>query len=614
MSINTELILGFLALLQVIFLPGYLFLKLIKYKSNNISICILAFSLSMVINFFIVYLMTLLGIFTPFYIRILLLIELLFFFILIKTGSKQYSIKTFFNYLKTIDNYELIAVGLLIYAVIFAVVHLFSVFTGWDTICSWNPWAIEWFNGLIPKTGSYPQLIPANISIIYAIIGFPLQFFACFFWASILFFTLLIPYSIAKYDRNNKDKWILSVIGVLFFVTPLTNDVGYADLPVAFMGFVSFYPLLSLKFEKITGNSVLYKKIIVTGILTGGAAITKQAGGFILIVIPIILWLYIFYNNSKYNIKTKLTATLSLIIISLMIPASWYMYTYYTKIYSSNTSGLLALTWSGGFINLLKWAIIHKFKLLNFIILAISIIFTWKSKFCKTISILIVIPYFIIWLLCFGYDARNISILLPFAGILFGFTIHSIITWVSPYNLYLINKLKIILDFIALIVKKTINYTLNIPFKIYGKKIYRLPIYILFFILIIFCPLFSKENLLNFQNYRAITKIGGRKYSTVNKKIYQMIKKKEVKGNIFTNYALSTYLPVIGNKFIHIGSATKFPDDKYLKEHNIEYMLLTYLSSDDINKINKLIANNTVKTIFSYRKVYFLKIVNSDAK
>ena len=604
--LNFTIIFGFLSLAQTIFLPGYLLLKILQIKLDYITTAIISFVLSLFINYLLVFSMVLSNTFSTFNVRIVLCIEIIFFLLLLLKNKNNTSNFNKMLWLKNVKTYEIIALGLIIYTVCYSLGNFGHVFKGWDTICSWNKWAINLYDGILPVgTGTYPQIIPSNFAIMYAVTGYPLQFFPYFMWNVIPIYCLLIPYSMAKSYKKNENEFYLSVIGVFFFIMPLIRDAGYADLPVAFVSLASFYYIFIISKSKNIDTSI-FKNAIILGIVLGCATVTKQAGLFILIVSPVFIYLLIIKNKQKRSSKFKIIIFTIPLFVSLSVVISWYFAARYLP-RDNNINHLLNLTWSGGFLGLINWAIIHKFKLLNFIILLISISFSWKSKFCRSISLLVVIPYFIVWILCFGYDARNISVLLPFAGILFGFALSKIISLMSPLDTDILTKIKKVLFYICNIAHGIIIFIFTKLINKKAKKIYVLSSLILFF-LFLFCPLFSKDNIVAFQNYMAISSIGGSKFSKANIKIYKMIQENEIKGKVFTNYQLSTYLPAIGDYFIYKGINSKFPNKKFIDEHNIEYLLLTYLSNSDILEINKHIKSGYFKQIYNHRKVYLLKI------
>jgi len=108
-----------------------------------------------------------------------------------------------------------------------------SVFESYDTIISWNKWAIDWANNSLPtSTWRYPQLLPANWSIIYVLMGTTtVQFFVK---AMMPFFTLFILLMIIDlgFAKSNPGFFIGSAITYFVikkFLGPFVIE-GLADM------------------------------------------------------------------------------------------------------------------------------------------------------------------------------------------------------------------------------------------------------------------------------------------------------------------------------------------------------------------------------------------------
>ena len=612
--INTTFIFGLLSIFQAVFLPGYLFLKLLKFKTDKLTQAILSFALSMIVNYFIVFFMVLIGIFTTFNIRILFFIELIIFFILVYRNRQNKSFHDYKtnlqNWLSNLSNYEIIAFGILLYSFIFALIHLFGTFTNPDAVWSWNRWALEWYNGSIPDTrsagGPYPQLITACTAIMYSITGYKFQFFPYFALASFPFFTLLIPYSLAKLDTDNSKSWNLSVIGVLFFISLMMREVGQADIPVAFMGFVSFYFIYITKFKKHTSKIDLYKRLFIIAILIGGTTLTKQAGWYILAISPIFIWAYIFRNKTNYSYKFIISSVTSTIIIALILAGSWYIYIMYLNTYSQNFNELVHLTDTHSILSK-----INKFKWSNLLILILSIAVTWRLKFCRFISVLVVIPFFIIWFHCFGYDKRNIALLLPFAGCIFGFALCIVVNFLSSFNSKTLKIIRYLIYFIChKIAFRIIKTLVDFHITIIQKKKFKYFSFIFIFLLILFCPLFSFNNLNNFHTYRIISTLGGRNISSVRLIIYNMKKNNELDGKVYTNYQYDRWLPDSFLKNYIVGDTWEvvIPKESFIKENNIKYIIAAWPSASNCSKIKKAIEKGYLKIIYKKRDFTLYKL------
>ena len=163
--------LGWLAFFQMSFLPGFLLISILKIRVRSIiEKIIFIFSLSLIINFILVFLLTLTKLYQPVYCYVIFISELIIFLIVVKNQPLTVDIflpkKSSFLY-----NLGAIVVEIVIFRFFLLFIQnlsLNSVFLTGDAIDSWNQWAIQWARNQIPKlTYHYPQLIPANWSLTY---------------------------------------------------------------------------------------------------------------------------------------------------------------------------------------------------------------------------------------------------------------------------------------------------------------------------------------------------------------------------------------------------------------------------------------------------------------
>ena len=600
---NITLILGLCSLLQGLFLPGYLLLRILKYKADKLTITIISYGLSLVINYYLVLITVSLGIFNTSLVRMFFAIELVLLFYFCRSKIKSPS---FFNTLKiSFTNPKTIAIGVLIGIISYIIANSFyvSVFTNWDAVVSWNRWAKEWNAGILPHTWGYPQLLTTNWALMYKLIGEKIQYFPYLLCSSFTFYSLLIPFSLAKIDIKNKESWYFAVVLVLILINPLIGDKGYADLPVALMGFLSVYVIITTIFMDSTDT---YKKaLLIAGVLLGGAASTKQAGIFIVTISPFIVWKTISYNKSIILSKgKKIKYILCMLCTAIIIFMPWYIYCnwlIHTGRDAGVTNMLLHLTWQDGFFSLIKHAIISKFHILRFLILILAVLFTWKNSFCRFFSYTIIIPYFLIWIFMFGYDARNASILLPFVGCIAGFAVQNIVFYLNHkknkvlfFLKFLINKLCLLASIIIDILIKIINTILN------RKYFYKISLIII--LLILFLPCFSSKNIEARQN-RYLLNI----YKpVVNHKLYEMVKNKQIDGKIFTNYGVICHMPLLED--ISIQNGGPWFSYEIVKKSKAKYLLLMPLSEKYKSKLENEINKGYYKRIFECKGYEFLLV------
>ena len=560
--------------------------------------------------------MVILGIFSTQNIRVVVFLEFAAFIVIILKNRtfKQFSTNNMLNWIKKLSNYEIIAFFIIIYALIFSIIHLFGTFTDCDAIWSWNRWANEWYMGAIPDTrpagGPYPQLITACTAIIYKISGYPFQFFPYFTLSLFPLFCLLIPFSLAQLDTRNSKSWFISVIGVLLFISLVMREVGQADTPVAFMCFSTFYIIYITGLKQNSSKNNLYKSFIIMGILIGGATLTKQAGWYILSISPILIYFLIFKENKSYNFKKYIKYTAIALAIALIMAGTWYLYIIYLQTYSQNFNYLVHLTDKFGF-----WHKINRFKYLNAIILLIAIVISWRNKLCRLLSVMIIIPFFVIWYHCFGYDKRNVALLLPFSGCILGFSIQVIVNFINNYpKNKMIDYLTLITDLVCQkIAKELILNTLIHLFNNFLKnKKVTYTCFTIFFLFLIFCPIFSFYNLKAFQTYRTVSTLGGKKPSKIRLKIYNMLKANKLNGKVYTNYQYDKCLPnnFRKNYIFSDNWEDLFPTEESVKNDNIKYLFISWPSNSALEELKRKEKNKEITQIIGSKDFYLYKLCN----
>lgn len=291
--------------------------------------------------------------------------------------------------------------------------HIGESFTLWDSIVSWNRWAVEFtkyeYN---PYNAAYPVLYPAIWSIIYQIQNnSDLWITAKVTLMVIPTFTIIILLGII----NNKK--IIFPFVIIIFLIPYYIYAGYLsnglmDIQVMLFG------LLSLILLKIADDEYgkdysfyLYSAILLAGL----ASIVKQSG-IIFLIFVILYSTFIGYKRVK-NVK------LLFLIISLsMLYMTSFLILFYSHgdniigniNYLENLSSRTGNDLFSNFYTLWKKFASTAFPngnlhLYIFLLgMALNFLnFSIKRNFIGIMSILFCIIGFIIWANYFSYDNRN---------------------------------------------------------------------------------------------------------------------------------------------------------------------------------------------------------------
>jgi hypothetical protein len=354
------LILGFFSILQVLFIPGFLLTIFLRLELTFLKRITLSSGISLLFNYCIVSIFIIFGIYCRTTMLILLGLEaivllylyrqrlsfifkipsrdfakvLLVHFASLTKRVNEYSDKAT-NKLSNNNKYLLFSSLLIFIAALSIVILSFSrafhsigdVFETCDAIASWNRWAIEWSQGHFPvHTYHYPQLIPANWSICYVMIGETLEIFPKIANAFI-YPMLILAIFLWGVEKRSPGMLLGCVVTALSFMSAFREYLydGYVDISVAYM---LILPLYCLFLASRKENKADFKKYLFIGMLLAfGAALTKQAGLLIVIGYPIFA-LYLIKSMGYKSIKISRGLLIYLALIFICILPSYFYQEY----------------------------------------------------------------------------------------------------------------------------------------------------------------------------------------------------------------------------------------------------------------------------------------------
>ena len=298
------------------------------------------------------------------------------------------------------------------------------MFTQWDSVVSWNRWATEWFSGEFPSnTSRYAQLIPTNFAVSYAILGgTKVQFFAKSIMPLFNLFILLLIFDLGLESKNNG--YFIGVVAARYTIKKFLGSYiasGYVDVALAFFTLITVYSLLKATHISDSDRKLVYVRLGM--IFAAGAALTKQNGLFVFSVYPILAFLVLrndFINQSRKKLILEIVKWFG---FCLLIIFPWYLFNEY-RIYTgknvTNISFLVGDRHEGR--NLLERLIRANGLLEEYALLFpfILIMLPFVDTTILWITLLVLIPYSIIWALGFSTFPRNLSIAIPLLGLVTG--------------------------------------------------------------------------------------------------------------------------------------------------------------------------------------------------
>jgi hypothetical protein len=445
-----EFVLGLLGIIQITLLPGLIVLRLFRLRTNLLDKVLIVFGTSLIANYCVVFLLTLLGIYTRTALAVLIAVELIAIAWLYRrdlvTPARNileaaqdgiYDASSLFFPRRQSGGisvfYYFIVILLLLasarsilWAVNLFIQNLGTVFSTWDAVVSWNSWATTWAAGQIPLGSDlYPQLVPANWSITYVLLGgTTLQFFAK---AIMPLFALMILLGLFNLVLLTKEFYFLLSIILLqpllkkFLNTGLYN--GYVDIAAAFFTFAVLYILL--KAHGTPDNEQRSRLYILGAVFTAGAAVSKQTGVYIALCYPVLVIADVYF--SKYPLdKKRLQTWIAVFAVVSLVWISWYVFKSIVGTDPEAFNTYLSLSENRyENVNLFSRiaAALGQNREFIFLFLTIAVTFPWMDRFYKVLTLLFA-PYPFLWAGLASYDTRNLAIFLPVLALVAGYSIH----------------------------------------------------------------------------------------------------------------------------------------------------------------------------------------------
>jgi hypothetical protein len=565
--------LGILGFLQITTLPGLVVHKLIRFRGNFLDRVLVVFGLSLISNYCLVFVLAALKIYTRGVFSIFLLGELIALIWLYRdtfrisvdnlltAARDRVSGASHFLFSKEQGGNEISNLSFVwvIVVLLFAVKGLIwagnvfrsnlgTVFSTWDAVVSWNRWAMDWAAGQIPMGSHfYPQLIPANWSITYVLLGdTTLQFFAKSImplFALAMFIGLFnLAFSFGEYHFFVAAA-LLGPLLKQFLKEGISN--GYVDIAAAFFGFIAIYILI--KAQKTTEVDQLDHLLLLGAVFVAGAAVTKQTGVYLALCYPIlVLFMIARPSNSSFS-GERLKHFAAYFAIIYLIWVSWYAFKELQILagadrpnvdvlidLSSNTYGNVGL-----FQQVL--AALSRFDKFLILFLFIALALPWMNRFYRVLTLLM-IPYPLLWAWIAGYDTRNLGIFLPIFALLSGYSSDILVH--KLFDLTKRGKLLQISTYVPLILIGAL--LLGSGFLISSQRLQARQVYLQ-------KQIFSPEK---------------------NQSLYDLVAAEHAQTKILTNYPME-YLPGLEKYQVRFDFQDDAVFQAHLKNPDIEYLLFS---------------------------------------
>jgi len=630
-------LLGILALLQITVIPGYLLMGyLTTWKPpchegekppafSPIQKWVYGFGLSLLFNYLLVFLLTLLGIYTSIICGLVVIVEagLLVYDrkFLVKAGQNHHGpgifalntpqwaerIRAFFHSHSLVFNFLFLAACLVLLVYVFYFFYfLGTVFEHWDPVTGWNRFAVAWAHNRLPgNSWHYPQLIPANWSLTYVFMGnTAIQFFARALMPLFAIGVLLLFLDLAL--RYKRSAYLLALIfyGMIlgYLYDPSYIVSGYMDIPVSFFAFLAFHVMHSR--YSFPGSTALdasgieapakgsyFNPWVLAVLFASAAAVTKQAGLFILFVI--FPWAGIDLIKKRKTLSYKQLSKMLRILVLIIgvVVASWYLLkevqiregkdrSEVQMVQAAHHTDTLQARVEFGFEQILHRR--HP-KLTPLVLAGMALmILGLFHPLSRWVTLFIFLPYGVLWLMLFSYDTRNLALALPFAAFSAAFGSD----WLKQC-LPALRKIP--------------------PIKING-------IYVAIFLVVVLGIMnftIFKGSVLGDRQERLQKKIGD---SELNARLYQYQQEKGFTGKIATNYQYLGHLPGLDKYYYYLPGRLTLNFLDYLETPQaagIHYLLIPSIlerEKEISQRVREKMSAGEFRFIFKWRGYHFLQV------
>ena len=289
-----------------------------------------------------------------------------------------------------------------------------GIFHGTDAVASWNRWAVAWFSGDFPIfTMNYPQLIPANWSILYALNNAPLESVAR---TVMPLFSVLLALSFLKSKTPVSVNLAASVtcLSVLLVYFGKFIDEGSVDIAVMFLSWCAISAGFNLDTTRPARD--LRFELLTAALLATAACLTKQAGWLAVLFLQTIFLLEFFRRTRGAD----LLLVFSPLLVSAALALPWYAWKLLAVVNGLErdiTSFLLVDIHRGrSVLERLLHAWSHLSDRLSDVVLAGFFVTAAASAWSTTparLNLAFACVATAVWAFLFGYDARNLSVAIP---------------------------------------------------------------------------------------------------------------------------------------------------------------------------------------------------------
>ena len=410
------IILIILGLLQALILPGLICSYYLR-DIRPVDRLILASTLSLVINYFVVWGLYFLDIYDQATILVLILIEVGVLFklrvLFVKDIVDVYkSAHDFIGRCRGAQTISFFALLFLLFCIYYFYLlkanGFLTVFTHWDAVVSWNRWAVELYDGTFQGSRGYPLAVPILWSIVYVVSEDAnvqtLVKYICVYWP---FVGGLALFASARYAPKLKNVLALSSIFYLYLLSKGSHTIdfvfsGLVDPFMAAFGALFIYFAAAVS-SKVIADHKEFKAIVAAVLVSlAGGALIKLTGVILLFVFICLICISTLYKKQFQHCRRYL---LVISAMAFFLAIHWYVITtFYLRDWqtiSQYDSLQDPRIWIRPYLHLSLFG-----NTFGWLFTGFAVIGAFSSRSALAIFWMLVLPLFIFCALTVGYDLR----------------------------------------------------------------------------------------------------------------------------------------------------------------------------------------------------------------
>jgi hypothetical protein len=413
-----------LALVQVAFLPGYLFLVKAGFdRTSRIQLLVRAFAASLVLNWVLVYALTVTRLHHPVVLWAVFALECAWF-VRLQWRKRLPADVLGLEKLQALRETPFLFQVALVLAVacaallgVYVLENTDAIFEEWDAVVSWNRWALDWAANRLPYNAQhYPQLVPASWSVLYVFTNDTVIQAQARMLQGLYPLAIVLTFIDAGIRRRSARVLLAATVWTVLvhlMATPWSGvpdalSSGWVDIPVSFFGLLA---VVTAVYAEERSERDWWLALF----FACGAALTKQAGLFALVFV----WTY-----ALVSVRSRRFALRSAALV-LGLVGSWYVMkeiqiqlridgseiTWVTGGVHAGRGPLQRVLYAGVLLGRIPY--LGALGLPALVVGAALVALALRDRLQRVIVLGLVLPFAAIWLFLYSYDTRNVSLVVP---------------------------------------------------------------------------------------------------------------------------------------------------------------------------------------------------------